>query len=130
MERLLLVLLLLPFVSAETVINEVMYNPQGDDNNFEYVEIYSTERLDNYEITDLASSDSLILVKSYESDHHLIVEEGFNYSGIDANIYSVGATIGNNLNNDGDVLVLTDVNGTLVDAFSYTKEFGANGNGL
>ncbi len=118
------------FVSAEIVINEVMYNPEGEDNNREYIEVYSTVSLENFTIEDLASSDVLKLVKSTSNFYSLIVEDGFNYSNIDASIYAIGATIGNDLNNDGDVFVLRDQNGKLLDAFSYIDGLGGDGDGF
>src|SRR3989344_1718749 len=94
--------------NAITVINEVMYNPEGSDNNKEFIEIYSDEIYDfsNYIIEDSSSNDILKLVKSSNSSYSLIVEDGFDYSNIDASIYTVGATIGNDLNNDNDIIIL------------------------
>jgi len=123
-------LFFIPLVHAETFINEIMYNPEGDDNNNEYIEIYTNESLENFTIEDLASSDILKLVKSSNSNFALIVEEDFNFSDIDANIYSAGKAIGNNLNNDRDVIVLKDKEGVLIDAISYFSENGGDGNGF
>ena len=94
--------------NAITVINEVMYNPEGSDNNKEFIEIYSDEIYDfsDYIIEDSSSNDILKLVKSSNSSYSLIVEDGFDYSNIDASIYTVGATIGNDLNNDNDIIIL------------------------
>ena len=91
---------LINIVNAIT-FNEVNYNPIGNDNNKEYAELFSQEsiNLSNYTIEDLSSSDTLTLLKSSNSNYYLIVEEGFDYSLIDANIYSAGPAIGNNLNN-------------------------------
>ncbi|MBT4334719.1 hypothetical protein HOD61_02785, partial [archaeon] len=85
-----------------------MYNPGGDDNNFEYIEIYSDEfeSITNFTVSDLYSKDTLIQIKSSNNNYHLIVEEVFNHSNINASIYSVGATIGNQLNNDEDIIVI------------------------
>ncbi len=116
--------------NAEIYLNELMYNPEGNDNNHEYIEVYSNESLENYTIEDLSSEDVLKLVKNSENNFALIVEEEFNFSDIDANIYSVGATIGNNLNNERDVVVLRNPEGKLIDAMSYSDEDGGNDNGL
>ena len=121
--------LLLP-VEALISINEIHYDPTGTDNNQEFVEVYSDVSLENYTIEDIASSDSLLKVKNFQSNFSLIVEEGFDFSEIDANIYAVGATIGNGLNNDRDIILLKNIEGKVVDAFSYTEEFGGDGNGM
>lgn len=117
-------------VYALTVINEVLYNPEGSDNNKEFVEIYSDEELNltNYIIEDAASDDKLEQIQYRNSSFSLIVEEGFDYSGINVSIYSVGATIGNNLNNDKDIIVLKDNNSNIIDAISYNSDWGADGN--
>jgi len=128
-----LVLFFLDFVSA-AVINEVMYNPEGNDNNLEYVEIFSDPiiNLTGYTIEDAASSDALQLLNYYDSSYVLIVEEGFNYTGINASVYSAGAAIGNNLNNDEDFIIIKDTNNTIIDVMHYYSEWGAydNGNSL
>src|SRR4030042_717374 len=108
-------------------INEVMYNPLGDDNNQEFVEIIGTPTLLGFSIGDLSSNDSLELVNFISGNFSLIVEEGFNYSGINCSIYSAGATIGNNLNNEADTLFLF-YNDELVDFAGYESSL-ANNNG-
>ena len=133
MRRLFLVLsllLIIPLVSAEIVINEVMYNPEGNDNNKEFIEIFSNEQINltDYIIEDSKSSDVLELLNYYNSSYALIVEEDFNYSGINASIYSAGATIGNNLNNDEDIIILRDNNSDILDVLHYYDEWGADGN--
>src|SRR3989344_2156976 len=103
-------------------INEIMYNPNGSDNNKEYIEIYSDNylNLSGFIIADGYSNDTLAEIKFFDSDYSLIVEEGFNHININASIYSVGATIGNNLNNDGDNLILFYPNGSIADAVNYS----------
>jgi len=124
-------LLLCSFVSS-LHINEIMYNPSGTDNNNEYIEVFSEEEinLSGYIIEDLDSNDFLELVKYYEGSYSLIVEEGFNYSGISASIYSAGATIGNNLKNDYEEIILNDNFGDLVDSVNYSSTLGGDGNGF
>ena len=90
------------------LITEINYNPDGEDNNFEYIEI-ALNNLSNYSISDLESSDNLTLINYFDGNYSLIVEEDFNYSGINASIYSAGATIGNNLNNDLDIIFLGSI---------------------
>ncbi|MBL7148056.1 MAG: lamin tail domain-containing protein [Nanoarchaeota archaeon] len=125
-------LILLNFVSAEILINEIMYNPEGDDNNKEFIEIFSDSfvNLTDYIIQDSSSSDILEPMQISDNSYSLIVEENFNYTGINASVYSVGATIGNNLNNEEDIIIFKDNNSNILDAVHYYSDWGANGNGM
>jgi len=109
-------------------ISEIMYNPEGNDNNKEYIELYTNENIQDYKIKDFTSEDFLILIKQTNSNYTLIVEEGFNYTNINSTIYTTGATIGNNLNNDEDLIQIFN-NNTLLDAVHYYSEQGAENNG-
>ncbi len=112
-------------------INEIMYDPPGDDNYKEYVELYSGEsvNLSGYLIGDLSSNNSLKLIKnSRENNFILIIEEGSNYSNLQCSIYSSGKSIGNGLGNKGDSVFLFDKNKRLVDNVTYKNNY-ANGNG-
>ena len=116
--------------SFGTFIGEIMYNPVGTDNNREYVELYSTKifNFSNFIIDDNSSNDTLrplfFVPNSYYS---LIVEDGFNYSGINASIYGVGSTIGNDLN-DEDTISLYFPNNTKIDSVYYISDQGAQNN--
>jgi hypothetical protein len=134
MKRFVIILILfvsLKFVLADTAINEVMYNPEGSDNNKEFIEIFSDNyiNLTGYIIEDSYSTDTLQLLNYYNSQYSLIVEEGFDYNGINASVYSVGATIGNNLNNDEDLIIIKNSNNTVLDVLHYYSEWGASNNG-
>lgn len=113
------------------LINEIMYNPLGIDNNKEFIEFFSNEitNLTGYILKDSGYEDNLTLLHYHDCPYSLIVEEGFNYSGIAASIYSAGLTIGNNLGNEWDLIILEDNSGNLVDAISYYDSWGADGNG-
>lgn len=126
---LVIFLLILKTTYALTEISEIMYNPEGSDNNHEYIEIYSDEifNLTNFTIEDSSSQDNLKLLYYYPSNYFLIVEEGFNYSSINTSIYSAGKTIGNGLNNDNDILILRN-NTKPMAVESYSNYLGANGN--
>ena len=126
----ILVIINIKLVSASIIINEIMYNPYGEDNNKEFIELFSDEifNLEGYIIQDSSSSDILQLLYIQNSSYSLIVEEGFNYSGISASIYSIGSTIGNNLNNDEDSIILQDNLSAILDTLNYSDSWGADGN--
>jgi len=118
---LLFLLILISYASADLIINEIMYNPEGNDNNKEFIEVYSNEpiNLSGFIIADSKSNDTLTLLQYYDSDYALITEEGFNLSGVEISVYSAGAAIGNNLNTE-DSIFLYNKNRTLIDNISYT----------
>ena len=124
----IILLLLIPNSFASLQITEIMYNPEGQDNNREYIEIYTDMVLTDFIVQDSSSEDQLVLISLHASDYSLIVEEGFNHSGINASIYSVGATIGNGLNNEGDIIVLKNQT-TLLDTIHYYPSWGGDNNG-
>ncbi|MFP4400570.1 MAG: hypothetical protein ACLFPQ_01695 [Candidatus Woesearchaeota archaeon] len=109
--------------SSAIEFHEVFYDPPGDDNNREFIELLMEFPLDleNYTISDEHSNDTLETMSFVNSNLALIVEEGFNYSFLNCSVYSAGATIGNNLNNDADSLKLFDRNHVLVDSISYNR---------
>ncbi|PIN69024.1 hypothetical protein COV93_07140, partial [Candidatus Woesearchaeota archaeon CG11_big_fil_rev_8_21_14_0_20_43_8] len=97
-------------------INEIMHNPEGNDNNKEFIEILLDVAisLNGSIIMDASSNDTLVVKKYTNSSYALIVEEGFDYSGLDCSIYSAGATIGNGLTK-GEMISLL-FNGTVISA--------------
>lgn len=121
----LFMILLFSFVAA-THINEIMYNPAGADNNFEYIEIETDQDLSGWIITDNKSNDTLIKIKEYPNNFSLITEDGFNHSDINATVYSAGATIGDNLNNLEDFVYLYDSNYNLIDSVYYDNTYADN----
>jgi hypothetical protein len=116
---------------ADVFINEIMYNPAGNDNNLEYVEIYSDSfvNLSSWIIEDSYSDDVLEALQYVDNGYSLIVEEGFDHTGLNASVYSAGATIGNNLNNDFDLVILRNNNSEIIDAVSYSSSWGGDNDG-
>ncbi len=111
-------------------ITEIMYDPQGNDNNREYIEVFlNGSNLTDAIIEDLRSSDTLMLLQEGTTDYALIVEENYIWNSSNATVYTVGATIGNGLNNDKD-LVLLRLNETILDASFYiSSRDGGQNNG-
>ena len=127
----LILITLLLQITHGAQINEVMYNPPGLDNNKEFIEIYldNNESLENWIIADSSSNDTLVLLTYINSSYALIVESGYEYEISDVSYYSVGATIGNNLNNDQDSVFLYNLNHELIDSIEYDGSI-ANDNGF
>lgn len=129
-----LFLVFIDFVTAQ-YINEVFPNPSGDDNNREFVEIWSAGfvNFSGFVFGDDSGNDTLVALQYAESNYSLIVEEGFSFlssSGINASVYSTGATIGNNLGNSGDNIFFYTPYGILLDSFSYTSSFVVEGKSI
>jgi len=127
---LILLVLLACTASAAVRISEIMYDPEGEDNNKEFIELYSDEfaNFSGYVIADRDSNDTLKQMQFTQSKYALVVEEGYDFSGIDASVYSAGASIGNNLGNEGDEIFLYAPSGGLAGSVSYSGDL-ANGNG-
>ncbi len=127
--KIILFLFLVPNASA-LQITEIMYNPEGSDNNREYIEIYSEEKLNltNFTIKDSNSEDNLELLRN-GNNYYLIVEENFNYSNLNATVYSAGAAIGNGLNNNEDIIILLE-NLTIKETVHYFSEWGGDSNNM
>ncbi len=123
----IILLVLEPVIAIE--INEIMYNPIGSDNNKEFVEIFMdfVINLTDYIISDSNANDTLVLARyNPNSSYALIVEDGYDYSNTMASVYTTGATIGNNLNNNGDEIYLYDNNGYLIDYVLYDNSIASN----
>ncbi len=118
--RLLFILLVFPLLCGFQ-ITEMMYDPEGQDNNREYIEIFVNDtNLSELLFEDLVSSDVLTLVQFFDGPYALVVEERFNATDLNITVYSAGATIGNGLNNEED-LVLFRTNESILDAVFYSS---------
>lgn len=117
MKNMMLIALLVFFPSVAALqISEIFFDAEGNDNNQEYIEITNYTTVTH--IADLSSNDTLTLLKETNSSYALIVEEGFNYTLLNCTIYGAGPTIGNNLNNDADTVLIYN-NETLLANSSY-----------
>ncbi len=122
-------LLVLPLICGFQ-ITEIMYDPQGKDNNHEYIEVFTNgSNLSTILFEDLASSDDLLLLQDFATPYALIVEEGYNLTDVNITAYTTGATLGNGLNNDKDLVLFRD-NESILDATFYVgSRDGGNNNG-
>ncbi|MBN1646334.1 hypothetical protein JW868_04820 [Candidatus Woesearchaeota archaeon] len=127
---LLAILCMLSQANALVEFTEIMYNPEGNDNNQEFVELFilnETFNITELIFGDMNLNDSLEILQSADSNYYLIVEEGYNYSGLNCTILTTGATIGDNLDNSGDTIFIYNNHETL-DLMHYDASM-ANGNG-
>jgi len=125
-----LFILLIAIQAQATGFTEIMYDPPGSDNNLEFLELEDAPDLEGWQIADNSSNDTLVtLQRNASSRYALIVEEGFLYGGMPCSIYSAGPTIGNNLNNDADIVRIFSPNGTEDAATEYDARMGGNGDG-
>src|SRR3989344_6372148 len=111
-------------------ITEVMYDPEGSDNNQEYIELFLNDTsLSDVLFEDLVSSDHLELVQDFSTPYVLVAEEGFNVTDLNVTVYTTGATLGNGLNNEQDLLLFR-TNESILDAVFYiSNRDGARNNG-
>lgn len=132
-------LLFLPLVSAKVVINEIMYNPIGADDDFEWLELYNdgTTAVDvsSYKIDGTVFDDAIIPPNGY-----LVVAKKLQGNTSFASIYGDKDGVWNasdsfaavdgafTLTNTGKTLSLTDGNGVSRDTISYTNSFANENN--
>ena len=125
----IVVSLVLPSAAALT-FSEIMYNPPGDDDGSEWLELILDEpgqNLSEWLVGDSSSNDSLSLIKLVNSSIALIVENGSAPTDLTISVWNAGAAIGNGLNNNGDCIFIWAPNGSLVDKVCYDGSL-ANGN--
>lgn len=113
------------------VINEVLYDPDGDGRNAdgEWVELYnpSDDRVDfsGWTIADNRGSDVLPeLTVGPGGFAILAASDRFvsTYPDYDGPLAVLGGRIGNSLGNDGDHLVLKDASGAIIDAVGWGND--------
>ncbi|HLC72264.1 MAG TPA: lamin tail domain-containing protein [Candidatus Nanoarchaeia archaeon] len=122
-------LLFVPFLCGFQ-ITEIMYDPEGNDNNREYIELFLNDtNVSDVFFEDLVSSDVLELVQDFSTSYVLVTEEGFNLTDLNVTVYTTGATLGNGLNNEQDLLLFR-TNASILDAVFYiSNRDGARNNG-
>lgn len=130
-------------VSADMVINEIMYDPQGNDQSGEWVEVYNSSSQvvtirtggsnDSWKFSD-NSQHSLALTKGSATiapgGYAVIVDNTLkflrdwpNFSGT---IFDSSLSLNNLV---GELALLSSKNGEVVDRTSYYSSLGANGDG-
>ncbi len=130
MKKILFCAVLIFFFFADFVFGQYIIsflpNPEGDDNNKEFVEIYAPSlNITGYIIGDNVNNDTLVNIFYTESNTALIGEEDFNFREKNISFYSAGAAIGNGLGNTGDSIFLYAPNGTLLTSVTYNETIEA-----
>ena len=119
------------------IINEVMYDPNTNDNYNEWIELYNPTNqsinisgwniIDNFAEDDLegdfdhGNGTTIIPPHGYAiiSDHGTTIYENFSISDKAVRIYVDDASIGNGLGNDQDKLILKNSTGQIIDALEW-----------
>ncbi len=135
MKKFLLLLFLIVFSKitlANVFINEIMYNPQGNDSGHEWLEIYSSEyvNISGWVFYEDGTNHGLALINgSWIIRYAVIVDEydtflsdypDFNGTLIDSSWSS--------LSNSGEYIAVKNRNLEFIDGINYSTEI-ANGNG-
>jgi len=126
----------IPLPVAKIIINELMYNPPGSDEDNEWVEIYNNDTFDcditdwsffesgtNHRLT-LQQGSIIIPASAYailanNATSFLINHPGFNRTVIKSSF---------SLSNDGEYIALKDYSSNVVDEITYNSSWGGNGN--
>jgi hypothetical protein len=126
----------IPKPVAKIIINEIMYNPPGSDQDNEWVEIYNNDTID-CDISDWGFFES-------NTNHRLTLQQGsitipaaayaiitdnatnflVNYPGFNGTI--IKSTF--SLSNDGEYIALKDYSSNVVDSVIYNSSYGGDGN--
>lgn len=129
------------FASGEVIINEIMYDLEGSDDNYEWVELKNISGtivdLTGWKFNDGSNHNLNVPPKNGGQGSLVLSPNNFmvladnavafltnhpNFSGI-----VIDTTM--SLNNTSDILKIIDSSGIIIDQVEYFKDWGANGNG-
>lgn len=123
--------------SANILINEIMYDPEPNDNYNEWIELYNPTNqsinVSGWTITDNSAKDylegdfdhgngtTIIPPHSYAiiTDHGTKIYENFSIPNNTIRLYVDGSSIGNGLGNNGDKLILKNNTEETIDAVEW-----------
>ncbi len=110
-------------VAAALRINEIMYNPSGNEFDFEYIELYSEQMIN---LTNYYFEGIDFVFPGYEFSGYLIIANTANDTGPNNDFrdrygFDADFEFGGSLSNSGETLILYDSNGTIVNDASYTN---------
>ncbi|MFT6150174.1 MAG: hypothetical protein ACJAUH_002872, partial [Saprospiraceae bacterium] len=105
---------------GDLVINEINYNPDGDDDTYEFIEIYNASG-QNLNISGVTFTNGITYTfpngtTIAAAEYIIIANMAATYSGNGYEVYeySVG-----DLSNSGETITLEDGNSTIIDAVTY-----------
>jgi hypothetical protein len=105
-----------------------MYDPEGNDNMQEFIEISGTDDLANATLQVGERNATLALAKIVSGNRSLVVEEGFPVEMMNCSVYVAGATIAGGLKNTGGIVrIMTGERNE--DVVEYADDL-ADGNGF
>ena len=123
------------------VINEVLYNPETNDNYNEWIELYNptnnTINVSGWSITDNSAADFLegdtdhgngtTMIPPYGyailADHGTTAYENFSITNETIKLYVDDKSIGNGLGNNEDKLILKNNTGRIIDAIEWGDDY-------
>jgi|GEM_PF-2675169 hypothetical protein len=121
-------IILVNYVSADIIINEIMYNPSGSESTDEWVELYnngsSDQNISDWLLIDTTTARSLILINGSGNisvgDYAVIIENQTtflqNYPSFNSTLFEVSSLT---LTNSGDVLSLNNTE-NITEFVNYT----------
>jgi hypothetical protein len=134
---LLSLFLIIPLVSAEIVINEIMYNPDGPDDNHEWIEIYNDGsedvNLTGWKFYEGGTNHGLTLKNGswiLEPNNYAIIADDWDtfledWPNFSATLFDSTFS----LSNSGEALVLKNSSLDVVENITYNSSWGADGDG-
>lgn len=140
----LIIILSLASQASGLAWSEMLFNPPGDDNGKEFIELTGNESLDGCTVRDSASSDRLVLLRQGTGQAAgqgtgiiLIIESNSTIDIGNATAYTAGSAIGNGLGNAADritiacneiALLETAYNISMIDGHKDGQSIIFNGN--
>lgn len=127
--------------NANLLVNEVMYDPELNDNYYEWVELYNPTNepinISNWTITDNSETEflegdfdhgngtTIIPPKGYAiiTDHGTMFYENFSIPDDTIKLYVDDSSIGNGLGNSGDKIILKNETGEIIDAVEWIIDY-------
>ncbi|PID83564.1 hypothetical protein CSB11_00660 [Candidatus Campbellbacteria bacterium] len=123
-------------VLGQVIFSEIMYNPEGSDTGYEWIEIYNTSG-QNIDLSDWRFCENTkchLLKPEIQGGNVLIAPNSFAAITSSIEKYYEVSTFSDNvikssfsLSNKGEKLILKNQNGKISDEVEYSKSMGGNG---
>jgi len=131
MKKLAIVFFLLisiKFTLADVVINELMYDPAGNEYDFEYLELYGQEDISNWYLEGI----DFTFPANTSINDYLVIANTLNDSGDDNDFLDRYPDVNcsfeytGTLSNDGETIILRDNNNNIIDLVTYEDVVNEN----